>query len=52
MTLKFTVQQGMEGYALHIDTAQTTIEVGARENELRRLMIDLEHEFQELEDQE
>jgi hypothetical protein len=35
----------MGGYALHIDTAQTNIEVGATEAELRRLMIDLVHEL-------
>jgi len=35
----------MGGYSLHVDTAQTNIEVGATEDELRRLMIDLLHEF-------
>jgi hypothetical protein len=45
MTLKFDVSEDMGGYALHIDTAQTNIEVGATEAELRRLMIDLVHEL-------
>lgn len=45
MTLKFDVQEDMGGYALHVDTAQTNIEIGATEAELRRLMIDLLHEF-------
>lgn len=45
MTLKFNVMEDMGGYSLHIDTAQTNIEVGATEAELRRLMIDLIHEF-------
>jgi hypothetical protein len=45
MTLKFDVREDMGGYSLHIDTAQTNIEVGATEAELRRLLIDLTHEF-------
>lgn len=45
MSLKFDVNKDMGGYSLHIDTAQTNIEVGATERELRRLMIDLQHEF-------
>jgi len=46
MTLKFDVREDMSGYSLHVGTAQTNIEVGATENELRRLMIDLMHEFE------
>jgi len=45
MTLKFDVSEDMGGYALHIDTAQTNIEIGATEDELRRLLIDLVHEL-------
>jgi hypothetical protein len=45
MTLKFDVSEDMGGYALHIYTAQTNIEVGATEAELRRLMVDLIHEL-------
>lgn len=45
MGTKFTVTEDMGGYGLHIDTAQTNIEVGATEAELRRLLIDLAHEF-------
>jgi len=46
VTLKFEVREDMSGYSLHVGTAQTNIEVGATENELRRLMIDLMHEFE------
>jgi hypothetical protein len=45
MTLKFTVAEDMSGYSLFVDTAQITIEVGATEEELRRLMVDLLHEL-------
>lgn len=45
MSLKFNVLEDMGGYGLHVDTAQTNIEVGATEAELRRLLIDLYHEF-------
>lgn len=45
MTLKFDISEDMGGYSLHVDTAQTNIEVGATEAELRRLLIDLLHEF-------
>lgn len=45
MTLKFDVSEDMGGYALFVDTAQTNIEVGATDGELRRLLIDLIHEF-------
>lgn len=45
MSLKFTVGQDMSGYSLFIDTAQTTIEVGATERELQRLAVDLQHEI-------
>lgn len=45
MTLKFDVCEDMGGYSLHVDTEQTNIQVGATEGELRRLMIDLIHEF-------
>lgn len=45
MSLKFTVAEDMGGYSLFIDTAQTNIEVGATEDELRRLLIDLTHEL-------
>lgn len=45
MSLKFSVQKDMRGYSLHVDTEQTNIEVGASEAELRRLMLDLAHEF-------
>jgi len=46
MTLKFDVREDMSGYSFHIDTVETNIEVGATENELRRLMIDLMHELE------
>jgi hypothetical protein len=42
---KFTITDDMGGYALHIDTEQTNIEIGATERELRRLLIDLAAEF-------
>jgi len=45
VTLKFDVREDMSAYSLHVGTAQTNIEVGATEAELRRLMIDLIHEF-------
>lgn len=45
MTLKFDVAEDMGGYVLFVDTAQTNIEVGATEAELRRLLIDLIHEL-------
>jgi hypothetical protein len=46
VTLKFDVREDMSGFSLHVDTAQTNLEIGATENELRRLMIDLMHEFE------
>jgi hypothetical protein len=45
MTLKFDVCEDMGGYRLLVDTSQTNLEVGATEAELRRLLIDLLHEF-------
>lgn len=45
MSLKFDVREDMGGHSLHIDTAQTNIEVGATEAELRRLAIDIVHEL-------
>jgi hypothetical protein len=45
VTLKFDVREDTGGYALHVDTAQTNIEIGATEGELRRLLVDLTHEF-------
>jgi len=43
MSLKFDVAEDMRGHALFVDTAQTNIEVGATESELRRLLVDLMH---------
>lgn len=45
MGTKFSVNRDMGGYSLHVDTAQTNLEIGATEAELRRLMIDLAGEF-------
>jgi len=45
MALKFDLR-GFEGdYALKVTTDETTFTVEASERELRRLMIDLETEF-------
>lgn len=45
MTLKFDVMNDQRGYGLHVDGDETSVYVDASEAELRRLLIDLQHEF-------
>ena len=40
-TTTFTLTEGMEGAAIHVDTAQTDIEIGASDAALRALLDDL-----------
>lgn len=40
--MKFSVARGMAGFAPHVDTAQTDLEVGATKEELRNLRDSIE----------
>jgi hypothetical protein len=46
MPTKFTVSETTEGYGMTVNTDDATYRVQANKQELRRLMIDLIHEFE------